>query len=35
LQDRENLYLVMEYVRGGDLTNLLMKKVFLEESVAR
>ena len=26
-QDKENLYLVMEYMAGGDLLNLLIKKV--------
>jgi serine/threonine kinase 38 len=34
-QDDENLYLVMEYLPGGDLMNLLIKKDILSEDEAR
>jgi serine/threonine kinase 38 len=34
-QDENNLYLVMEYLPGGDLMNILMKKDILPESEAR
>lgn len=32
---RDNLYLVMEYLNGGDLYSLLCKFGYLEESIAR
>lgn len=32
---RDNLYLVMEYLNGGDLFSLLRKVGCLEEDVAR
>ena len=34
-QDDENLYLVMEYLPGGDLMNLLIKKDILSEEESR
>lgn len=34
-QDDENLYLVMEYLPGGDLMNLLIKRDILTESESR
>ena len=34
-QDEENLYLVMEYLPGGDLMNLLIKKDILSEDDSR
>ncbi|CAD8058490.1 unnamed protein product [Paramecium sonneborni] len=34
-QDEKNLYLVMEYLAGGDLMTLLMKKDILSEAEAR
>lgn len=34
-QDDKNLYLVMEYLPGGDLMTLLMKKDILNESEAK
>ena len=34
-QDKDNLYFVMEYVPGGDLMSLLMKKGFFPEEMAR
>jgi len=34
-QDDKNLYLVMEYLPGGDLMNLLIKKDILTEDEAR
>ncbi len=34
-QDENNLYLVMEYLPGGDLMNLLIKKDILTEEEAR
>lgn len=34
-QDDENLYLVMEYLPGGDLMNLLIKKDILTEEESR
>ena len=34
-QDEKNLYLVMEYLPGGDLMTLLMKKDILSEAEAR
>jgi serine/threonine kinase 38 len=33
-QDEENLYLVMEYVPGGDFMSLLIKKDILTEKEA-
>jgi len=34
-QDRKNLYLIMEFLAGGDLMTVLMKKDILEEPVTR
>ncbi len=34
-QDDENLYLVMEYLGGGDLMTLLIKKDILTEDEAK
>lgn len=34
-QDEKNLYLVMEYIPGGDLMTLLMKKDILTEQEAK
>ena len=34
-QDEKNLYLVMEYLQGGDLMNVLMKYDVLTEVQAR
>lgn len=34
-QDKENLYFVMEYVPGGDLMSLLIKKSIFPEDMAR
>ncbi|KAG9006011.1 hypothetical protein FRB95_006459 [Tulasnella sp. JGI-2019a] len=34
-QDRDNLYLVLEYMGGGDLLNLLIEKDIFEENFAR
>lgn len=34
-QDDRNLYLVMEYLPGGDLMNLLMKKDIFTEDESR
>ena len=34
-KDDENLYLVMEYLAGGDLMNLLIKKDILSEDESR
>jgi serine/threonine kinase 38 len=34
-QDDENLYLVMEYLGGGDLMTLLIKKDILTEEEAK
>ena len=35
MQDEEFLYLVMEYLPGGDVMTLLMNKDILSEEVAR
>ena len=35
LQDRDNLYFVMEYIPGGDLMSLLIKFGIFQESLAR
>ncbi|KAG8880157.1 hypothetical protein FRB97_001046 [Tulasnella sp. 331] len=34
-QDRDNLYLVLEYMGGGDLLNLLIEKDVFDENFAR
>ncbi|KAF9517664.1 hypothetical protein BS47DRAFT_1371293 [Hydnum rufescens UP504] len=34
-QDRENLYLILEYMGGGDLLNLLIERDVFEESFTR
>ncbi|XP_058831780.1 serine/threonine-protein kinase Warts [Topomyia yanbarensis] len=34
-QDKENLYFVMDYIPGGDLMSLLIKKGIFEEDLAR
>ena len=34
-QDEKNLYLVMDYIPGGDLMALLIKKGFFEEEFAK
>lgn len=34
-QDRDNLYLVLEYMGGGDLLNLLIEKDVFEESFCK
>ncbi|XP_065342060.1 serine/threonine-protein kinase LATS1 isoform X2 [Cloeon dipterum] len=34
-QDKENLYFVMDYIAGGDLMSLLIKKGIFEEKLAR
>lgn len=34
-QDRDNLYLVLEFMGGGDLLNLLIEKDVFEENFAR
>jgi serine/threonine kinase 38 len=34
-QDEQHLYLVMEYLPGGDLMNLLIKKDILSEDDSR
>ncbi|XP_050329249.1 serine/threonine-protein kinase Warts [Bactrocera neohumeralis] len=34
-QDKENLYFVMDYIPGGDLMSLLIKKGIFEEPLAR
>lgn len=34
-QDKENLYFIMEYIPGGDLMALLIKKGIFEEQLAR
>lgn len=34
-QDRDNLYLVLEYMGGGDLLNLLIERDVFEENFGR
>ncbi|XP_063706685.1 serine/threonine-protein kinase Warts isoform X2 [Culicoides brevitarsis] len=34
-QDKDNLYFVMDYIPGGDLMSLLIKKGIFEENLAR
>lgn len=34
-QDRENLYLVMEYLPGGDLLSLMIRNGAFDEGLAR
>lgn len=34
-QDRENLYLVMEYLPGGDLLGLMIRQGAFDEELAR
>lgn len=34
-QDKENLYFIMEYIPGGDLMALLIKKGIFEEPLAK
>lgn len=34
-QDRENLYLVMEYLPGGDLLGLMIRQGSFDEELAR
>ena len=35
LQDKDNLYFVMDYIPGGDLMSLLIKLGIFEEPLAR
>jgi serine/threonine kinase 38 len=35
LQDEHNLYLIMEYLSGGELIRLIRKSVFISESDSR
>ena len=35
LQDKENLYFVMDFVPGGDMMSLLIKKEIFDEHLAR
>lgn len=34
-QDKDNLFFIMEYIPGGDMLALLIKKGIFEESLAR
>lgn len=34
-QDRENLYLIMEYLPGGDLLGLMIRQGAFDEELAR
>ena len=34
-QDKNNLYFVMDYIPGGDLMSLLIKKGIFEEPLAK
>jgi serine/threonine-protein kinase LATS1/2 len=35
LQDRDNLYFVMDYIPGGDLMSLLIKLGIFQEELAQ
>lgn len=35
MQDKENLYFVMDYIPGGDMMSLLIKKEIFSEPLAR
>lgn len=35
LQDKDNLYFVMDYIPGGDLMSLLIKRGIFLEDLAR
>ena len=35
VQDKDNLYFVMDYIPGGDLMSLLIKLGIFEEPLAR
>jgi len=34
-QDRENLFFIMEYIPGGDMMTLLIKKGIFDEQLAQ